>query len=184
MSPTSALPRRVLVVLVVLTTVLGAACSSGSNDAKKPSGASGSGSTLPAAEAAEAYTKPGPYPVGVTTLTLEGGQKVEVWYPAVAGTTGTDTYNVRTLIPDTVRNLLTANIPATFTIDAGLSTTSPAAIWLITSSGSSRTGTLSPPGLEASRLLPFTELAPLPQLEADGRAPQIERLAEIGRAHV
>ena len=34
---------------------------------------------------ATAYSEPGEFPVGVTTLELAAGNKVEVWYPAVAG---------------------------------------------------------------------------------------------------
>lgn len=75
--------------------------------------------TLDPAEAAMAYTEPGPYPVGITTLQLAKGPLVEVWYPAVDGTTGTDSYDVRDYVPDSIRALLTADIPATFTIDAG-----------------------------------------------------------------
>ena len=112
-----ALTHRALIAATVVALLL-AACSSGSSDAGKKPDSSGPAPTLPAAEAARAYTEPGPYPVGITTLALESGQKVEVWYPAPEGTTGTDTYDVRALIPETVRNLLTADIPATFTVDA------------------------------------------------------------------
>ena len=52
--------------------------------------------------------------MGVTTLTLPAGNKVEVWYPAVAGTTGTVSYDVRDFTPEGVKALLTANIPATY----------------------------------------------------------------------
>lgn len=76
-------------------------------------------STIPLADLSNAYTFTGPYPVGVTSLTLEGGNSVEVWYPAAKGTTGTDTYDVRDFVPPAVRDLLTAEVPATFTYDAG-----------------------------------------------------------------
>ncbi|MFM7872019.1 MAG: chlorophyllase/cutinase-like alpha/beta fold protein, partial [Actinomycetota bacterium] len=76
-------------------------------------------STVALAELSSAYTFAGPYPVGVTSLTLEGGNAVEIWYPAIAGTTGTDTYDVRDFVPQAVRDLLTADVPATFTYDAG-----------------------------------------------------------------
>ena len=61
-----------------------------------------------------AYTQPGPFPVGVTTLTLAKSNKVEVWYPAVAGTTGEVSYDVRDFVPDAIRKILTADIPATY----------------------------------------------------------------------
>lgn len=68
--------------------------------------------TLDPAESALQYAQPGPHPVGVTTLQLDKGPLVEVWYPAVAGTTGTDTYDVRDYVPEGVRALFTADIPA------------------------------------------------------------------------
>ena len=75
--------------------------------------------TVDPAEAAMAYTERGPYPVGVTTLQLPSGGAVEVWYPAVEGTTGTETYDVRDFTPDALKALLTADVPATFSYSAG-----------------------------------------------------------------
>jgi len=75
--------------------------------------------TLDPAIAAMAYTEPGEYPVGVTTLELAAGNKVEVWYPAISGTTGTESYDVRDFVPDAIRALLTADIPASYSYDAG-----------------------------------------------------------------
>lgn len=71
------------------------------------------------AELAFAYAEAGPYPVGVTTLQLAKGPSVEVWYPAVEGTTGTETYDVRDFTPEAVKALLTGDVPATYTYDAG-----------------------------------------------------------------
>ncbi len=75
--------------------------------------------TLDPATEAMAYTEPGDYPVGVTTLELAAGNKVEVWYPAIAGTTGTEMYDVRDFVPEAIRALLTADIPASYTYNAG-----------------------------------------------------------------
>ena len=75
--------------------------------------------TVPTSAAAAAYTNAGPHPVGVTTLQLAKGAKVEVWYPAVAGTTGTETYDVRDFTPDAIRKILTADIPAGYSYAAG-----------------------------------------------------------------
>lgn len=72
-----------------------------------------------AADQAMAYTEAGPYPVGVTTLQLEKGPLVEVWYPAVEGTTGRETYDVRDYVPAAIREMLTADIPAGTTYAAG-----------------------------------------------------------------
>ena len=69
--------------------------------------------------AAYAYAEPGPHPVGVTTLSLPMGPEVEVWYPAIQGTTGIDGYDVRDFVPDAIRAVLTADVPATFVYAAG-----------------------------------------------------------------
>jgi hypothetical protein len=76
------------------------------SDSSKPS--SSSSVALPSsADAAKAYEDPGPFPVGVTTLVLPAGNKVEVWYRAVAGTTGTVSYGARDFTPDGIKALLT-----------------------------------------------------------------------------
>ena len=55
--------------------------------------------TVDLAAIASTYAEPGPYPVGVTTYALDKGPAVEVWYPAVEGTTGEVTYDVRDFTP-------------------------------------------------------------------------------------
>lgn len=76
--------------------------------------------TIDSAAAAMAYTEPGPYPVGVTTLQLpDGGPLVEVWYPAVEGTTGTEGYDARGFTPDALKAILTADVAADFSYEAG-----------------------------------------------------------------
>src|SRR5690349_3180673 len=80
----------------------------------------------PAASAAErkpkaAFAAPGPYKVGVETLTI-GDRKAEVWYPttrkAVRGKTK-DAYNIAKYLPQALQDLLTkAKIDAPFTTDA------------------------------------------------------------------
>ena len=107
--------RRVVVAGVVLALLAGA-CSSSTKQSTAPP--TSPPTTLSVADAAHAYIPRGPYPVGVTTLTLAGGVKAEVWYPAVPGTQGTDTYDVRTLVPPTVTKLLKAPVPATYTTEA------------------------------------------------------------------
>ena len=74
--------------------------------------------TIDLAEQAQSYTSAGPHPVGVTTLMLPAGNKVEVWYPAVDGTTGTETYDVRDFTPDAIRKILTDDAPATHSYPA------------------------------------------------------------------
>jgi len=76
--------------------------------------------TIPdAATMAALYTEAGPYPVGVTSLELAAGNKVEVWYPAIKGTTGTDSYDMRDFIPEAISALLTADVPAVYEYPAG-----------------------------------------------------------------
>lgn len=75
--------------------------------------------TVDTAAQAMAYSENGDYPVGVTTLQLASGPKVEVWYPAVAGTTGTETYDVRDFVGEAIRALLIGDVPSTFSYPAG-----------------------------------------------------------------
>jgi dienelactone hydrolase len=67
---------------------------------------------------ARAYAERGPHAVGVTTLTLAKGPSVEVWYPAVDGSTGTETYDVRDFTPEAIRGLLTGDATATYSYEA------------------------------------------------------------------
>lgn len=76
-------------------------------------------STVDPAEAALAYSEYGDYPVGVTTLQLATGPKVEIWYPAVEGTTGTETYDVRDFVGEGIRAVLTGDAPSTYSYPAG-----------------------------------------------------------------
>lgn len=66
-----------------------------------------------------AYADRGGHPVGVVTLERSGGHLVEVWYPAVEGTTGTETYDVRDFTPPVIRDLLTGEASATASYEAG-----------------------------------------------------------------
>jgi predicted dienelactone hydrolase len=65
------------------------------------------------------YTEAGPFPVGVTSLELAAGNKVEVWYPAVEGTTGAEFYDTRDFVPPAIKALLTADVPARYDYTAG-----------------------------------------------------------------
>jgi len=117
--------RRILLALaaVVAVAVL-AACGGGDSDDGGNNADQGDQTTttseaMAATDMADAFAEPGPFPVGVTTLEIPDGPPVEVWYPAVAGTTGTDTYDLRDYVPDAIRALLTDDADATLTIDAG-----------------------------------------------------------------
>jgi dienelactone hydrolase len=67
---------------------------------------------------ADAYSEAGPHPIGVTTVSIANGIQVEIWYPAAAGTAGTDTYDVRDFTAPAVKAILTADVPATYTTAA------------------------------------------------------------------
>jgi len=94
-------------------------CSSGDDGSPVTTGATAATSTTTAATTTVAATtaptaaaddagdaNPGPYPVGVTTLTLPGGAAVEVWYPAAVAPTGDIAYDVRDEVPPAVREAL------------------------------------------------------------------------------
>ena len=124
--------RHSLVSIALLATVALSACSGDESaipatDApttlspatEAPTTEAPTTETLDPAVEAMAYTEPGDYPVGVTTLELEAGNKVEIWYPAIEGTTGTESYDVRDFVPDAIRALLTADVPANYDYVAG-----------------------------------------------------------------
>jgi dienelactone hydrolase len=71
------------------------------------------------ADLALAYAERGEFAVGVTTFERSGGHLVEVWYPAVDGTTGTETYDMRDFTPPVIRDLLTGDASATASHEAG-----------------------------------------------------------------
>lgn len=109
--------RRCL-ALVLAVALLAAACSDDpDSDASAPSAPEQTTTTLDPVAAARAYAEPGPHPVGVSTLSLAKGPQVEVWYPAAEGTSGTVAYDVRDFTPPAIRDILTADIPATYEVD-------------------------------------------------------------------
>lgn len=67
-----------------------------------------------------AYVEPGPYPVGVTTLSL-GDREVEVWYPADAagiGSTPPESYFIRDFIPPGFDALIPPEVNPPYATDA------------------------------------------------------------------
>jgi predicted dienelactone hydrolase len=127
---TPRLTRTFPAVAAALALVL-AAC--GSDDASNDTAPATTGSTattdapttepptteVDIAALAATYAERGDHPVGVTTFDRSDGQKVEVWYPAVDGTTGEETYDVRDFTPPGIKDLLTGDAPATYTYEAG-----------------------------------------------------------------
>ncbi len=51
-------------------------------------------------------------------MAIDNGIQVEIWYPAVEGSTGTETYDVRDFTAPAIKAILTADIPATYSYDA------------------------------------------------------------------
>jgi len=65
------------------------------------------------------YQQAGPFEVGITTLTLEQGNAVEVLYPATSAASGaTDSYRVTEFLPEGVAALIPEGINDRFEIDA------------------------------------------------------------------
>jgi predicted dienelactone hydrolase len=119
--------RRSVAFFALLATITVSACSgddsaSPATDAPTTLGPvteAPTTETLDPAVEAMMYTEAGPYPVGVTTLELAAGNKVEVWYPAVDGTTGAEFYDTRDFVPPAIKALLTADVPARYDYTAG-----------------------------------------------------------------
>jgi predicted dienelactone hydrolase len=136
--------RRLLPLLLV-TTLIAAACGSDSDSAAdttvtteaSPATTEAPVETTPPTTEAPVETVPesteptapevtaaelaatGPYAVGVTTRTLPEGGDVEIWYPADESTRGgTVTYNVRDFLPEAVAQFITGDIDDSYTIDA------------------------------------------------------------------
>lgn len=57
------------------------------------------------------------YPVGVATVMINEFIPAEVWYPAVEGSQGSDSYDVRDFTPFILRSMLTGDVQSTYTYD-------------------------------------------------------------------
>jgi predicted dienelactone hydrolase len=103
-----------LAALAALAACSGASGGSGSQSSAPP------GSTTPSAADDAAYTGPGPYVAGTTTLDL-GGRKVEVWYPADPGAEAGKTkavFEIRDLLPDQLKSLVPDALNPKYETDA------------------------------------------------------------------
>ncbi len=106
--------RWAIAALVTATTLLAAAC------VMPPPPAAGVDPDLAPQAGDAAYTEPGPYPVGVTTLAL-ADREVEVWYPADAagiGTTPRDEYFIRDFVPPAFDALIPASVNPPYVTNA------------------------------------------------------------------
>ena len=113
------LSRRFAVPIAALLVL--AACSDAQQSTNSTAAAptDNSPTTIDIAEQALAYSEYGDFPVGVTTLQLAKGPKVEIWYPAAAGTSGTETYDMRDFVGEGIRAILTGDAPSTYSYPAG-----------------------------------------------------------------
>ncbi|MBK8332908.1 MAG: hypothetical protein IPL07_11110 [Acidimicrobiaceae bacterium] len=113
------LSRRFAVPIAALLVL--AACSDAEQSTNSTAAAptDNSPTTIDIAEQALAYSEYGDFPVGVTTLQLAKGPKVEIWYPAAAGTSGTETYDMRDFVGEGIRAILTGDAPSTYSYPAG-----------------------------------------------------------------
>ena len=69
-------------------------------------------------ESVEPVTQGGDRPVGVATIQVNDYIQAEVWYPAVPGSEGSETYDVKTFTPYIVQTMLTGDAPSTYTYAA------------------------------------------------------------------
>jgi dienelactone hydrolase len=107
--------RRPFALLLVPALLAVTACSDDTSSGSTTTAPEETTTTLDEAAAAVAYREVGPYPVGVTTLALDEGPEVEVWYPAVPGTTGEVTYDARDFTPPAIQAILTGDASSEFT---------------------------------------------------------------------
>ncbi|MBM3664158.1 MAG: hypothetical protein FJW94_15065 [Actinobacteria bacterium] len=105
---------------IVAVGLLVASCSSGESAEPTTTAAAETTTTLPASVPPApggpddpAFAESGPFPVGVTTLSLPDRQ-VEVWYPATAVPDGTPaaTYSQLDALPDNIASLAPSLLPA------------------------------------------------------------------------
>ena len=115
---------RTLMIFALIAATTATACGGSSSPSVAPTTttatqpATTTTTALSASDAAKLYQERGPYPVGVLTETLPEGNKVEIWYPAVEGSNGKETYDVKDFTSPEVKALLTADVDATRTYDA------------------------------------------------------------------
>ncbi len=106
---------RAVMLTAIIVAATTAACSS---DAKPVDKVLETTTTLSPAAAARLYQERGPFAVGVLTETLPDDNKVEIWYPAVEGSRGSETYDVKDFTSPAIKALLTADVDATLTYEA------------------------------------------------------------------
>ena len=104
--------RAVAILVIVVSSLAGATVPHVAGATTVPVDTSG---TTPAPLA---FFEPGPHRVGVTTMTLPTGLVVEVWYPAAPGPAAIETYDMRDFVPAGIRDILTGDVPATFSYAA------------------------------------------------------------------
>ena len=109
--------RRLALPVVISAAVIFSACSE-SEGSENTSESTNSSAVAPETPLDVEYIEVGPENVGVTTLALPNGDGVEVWYPTEVVATGQVSYDVRDFVPESLKALLTAEIPASYSIDA------------------------------------------------------------------
>lgn len=111
--------RSLCAAALAALTLLAAACTSPPPPYPSPH-TGGVNPDLVSGASFAAYVAPGPYAAAVTTVEIEPGRKMEVWYPTPkAGAIGQtpDTYNLRSFLPAVITDTLPASIQPTFTTD-------------------------------------------------------------------
>ena len=104
------LRRRALArtsLLLVMSASVVAGCGSGGSDDSAQRTTTTAAATTTTVPPEGAYSEPGPYQVGVTTLTLDDGNLAEVWYPAAEGAAdgkAKDVYSLASWLPEGLRS--------------------------------------------------------------------------------
>ncbi|HEY5011941.1 MAG TPA: dienelactone hydrolase family protein [Acidimicrobiia bacterium] len=112
------LGRRALGAVLVLTAIA-AGCGHSAQSTGSATGSTTSSSPSTVAPNHAVYASIGNFTVGVTTMRLPSGTKVEVWYPANGGVGfGSDTYDVRSFLPAAVAGRLDPKVHAYVSTDA------------------------------------------------------------------
>ena len=109
--------RNKYTVIAVAAALSLVACSD-SEGASEQSNTTNTSALAPEESLDTKYMELGEHHVGVTTLSLPNGDGIEVWYPTEVEPTGEVSYDVRDFTPEAVKALLTADIPASFSISA------------------------------------------------------------------
>ena len=108
-------------ILVASAAILAACTVPTTPPTNPPPSTLGSNPDLAPQADVAAYSGPGPYAAGVTTVEIEPGRRAEIWYPAPAASAvgqSPDVYHMRDFISPFLQQLLKPEVDPTFTTTA------------------------------------------------------------------